>query len=495
MLFSKSEPEVTEVLDLGDQRPSNIDAINQQRRKSVSNRGLTGASALTVKQSLFPIALVTVLFFLWGFAYGLLDVLNAKFQTSLNITAAKAGGLQGAYFGAYLIGPPTYSGWIVRKFGYRWTFITGLCIYGVGALMFWPSAVKRSFAGFCGSLFIVGSGLSTLETSANPFIATCGPPRLSEFRLELSQSFQAIGSVMAPLLASRVFFKQTDPNDLTNVQWTYLGIAAFVFLLALIFFFSPIPEVTDADMALQAEQCSGLTGYVDKPMRKQYKLFFGVAAQFCYVGAQVGVASQFIKYSIESANISASAGSDRYAIAQGLFAIGRFAAAGAMMIAKPRWILLLFLTGVMIFIAASMGARGEAGVATLSLVLFFESCVFPTIFTLSIRGLGRHTKRGSSWIVASVSGGALFPALTGLVADHKGYHIAMCVPLAGFFVAFAFPIYLNTVCARELDGFRETKIGYRDADGTIGDVVHEQRRASVMHEEKGIHAHEKEFAL
>lgn len=91
---------------------------------------------------------------------------------------------------------------------------------------------------------------------------------------------------MAPLLASRVFFSHANPNDLSKVQWTYLGIAAFVFSLAVVFFFSPIPEVTDADMALQAEQCSGLTGYVDKPMRKQYKLMFGVAAQFCYVGAQ-----------------------------------------------------------------------------------------------------------------------------------------------------------------------------------------------------------------
>ena len=469
-----------------------VSAMDQQRSKSISNKGITGASSLTLRQSIFPIALVTILFFLWGFAYGLLDVLNAKFQTSLNITAARAGGLQGAYFGAYLIGPPTYSGWVVRHFGYRWTFITGLCIYGIGALMFWPSAVKRSFGGFCGSLFIVGSGLSTLETSANPFIATCGPPRLSEFRLELSQSFQAVGSVVAPLLASRVFFKTDDPNDLANVQWTYLGIAAFVFLLALVFFFSPIPEVTDADMALQAEQCSGLTGYVDKPMRKQYKLFFGVAAQFCYVGAQVGVASQFIKYSVESADITASEGSDRYAIAQGLFAIGRFAAAGAMMFVKPRWVLMIFLTAVMIFIAASMGVHGEAGVAMLSLVLFFESCLFPTIFTLSIRGLGRHTKRGSSWLVASVSGGALFPALTGLVADHKGYHIAMCVPLVGFFVAFAFPIYLNSVCAKELDGFRETKIGYREGDGTVGDVVREEREDLAGHEEKGIYAREVE---
>ena len=452
-------------------RPSAADV--EYHRKSVANKGLTGASALTVKQSIFPITLVTVLFFLWGFAYGLLDVLNAKFQTALNITAAKAGGLQGAYFGAYFIGPLTYSGWIVRRFGYRWTFIVGLCIYGVGALMFWPSAVYSSFPGFCGSLFIVGSGLSTLETSANPFIATCGPPRLSEFRLELSQSFQAVGSVVAPLLASRVFFKNTDSTDLSKVQWTYVGIAAFVFLLAVVFFFSPIPEVTDADMALQAEQCSDLTGYEEKPMRKQYKLFFGVAAQFCYVGAQVAVASQFIRYAQESAGIGEAAASDRYAIGQSLFAIGRFAAAGLFMFVKPRLVLLVFMTAIMIFIGAAMGAEGEAGVAMLSLVLFFESCIFPTIFTLSIRGLGRNTKRGSSWIVASVCGGALFPSLTGLAADNlNSYHLAMCVPLCGFFISFTFPIYLNTICAKELDGFRETKIGYHDERrGTIiGDV-------------------------
>jgi fucose permease len=95
-----------------------------------------------------------------------------------------------AYFGAYFIGPLTYSGWIVRKFGYRWTFITGLTIYGIGALLFWPSGVKRSFGGFCGAMFVVGSGLSTLETSANPFIATCGPPKYMELRLNLSQAFQ-----------------------------------------------------------------------------------------------------------------------------------------------------------------------------------------------------------------------------------------------------------------------------------------------------------------
>ncbi|ETS83006.1 hypothetical protein PFICI_04882 [Pestalotiopsis fici W106-1] len=466
-MLSKSQ-DVAEISEKN--RPSNTEAMTEEHRKNVSNNGLTGASALTVRQSIWPITLVTILFFLWGFAYGLLDVLNAKFQTALDITAAKAGGLQGAYFGAYFIGPLTYSGWFVRKLGYRWTFIIGLCIYGVGALMFWPSAVYRSFGGFCGSLFIVGSGLSTLETSANPFIATCGPPRLSEFRLELSQSFQAIGSVVAPLLASRVFFANTTEDDLSKVQWTYLGIAAFVFLLSIVFFFSKIPEVTDADMELQAEQTTHLTGYQEKSLKKQYRLFFGVAAQFCYVGAQVGVAANFISYAAESAGIDHAAASDRYAIAQALFAIGRFAAAGLMMYFKPRKILMVFMTGIMIFIALAMGIKGEGGVAMLSLVLFFESCIFPTIFTLSIRGLGRHTKRGSSWIVAAVSGGALFPSLTGLLADHKGYHISMAVPLVGFFVAFAYPVFLNiNPWKRELDGFRETRIGYTDEHGTIGD--------------------------
>lgn len=196
---------------------------------------------------------------------------------------------------------------------------------------------------------------------------------------------------------------------------------------------------------------------------------------------QVGVAANFIRYAEESAGITESQASDRYAIGQALFAIGRFAAAGLMMIVKPRLVLLTFMSAIMLFIALAIGIKGEAGVAMLSLVLFFESCIFPTIFTLSIRGLGRHTKRGSSWIVASVSGGALFPALTGLLADKKGYHIAMCVPLVGFFVAFAYPLYLNGVPAvrRELDGFSNSKIGNVDSDGIIGDPAREERRATL----------------
>ena len=139
-------------------------------------------------------------------------------------------------------------------------------------------------------MFIVGSGLSTLETAANPFIATCGPPRYSELRLTLAQGFQAIGTVVAPVLASQVLFKNVDDNSLTSVQWVYLGIAIFVFLLAIVFFLVRLPEVSDEDMEEQAKGSAGQTEFEDKPLGKQYTLFYGVFAQFCYVGAQVAYA-------------------------------------------------------------------------------------------------------------------------------------------------------------------------------------------------------------
>ena len=146
---------------------------------------------------------------------------------------------------------------------------------------------------------------------------------------------------------------------------------------------------------------------------------------------------------------------------------------------------------IMIFIICAINVHGEGGVAVLSIVLFFESCIFPTIFTLTLRGLGRHTKRGASWIVASVCGGALFPSLTGLLADKRGYHIAMCVPLSGFIVSFLYPVYLNTIKARELDGFRETKIGYHDERrGTVIGDINDQLEIAAMEKRAMSHVQE-----
>ncbi|KAJ4325476.1 hypothetical protein N0V94_000619 [Neodidymelliopsis sp. IMI 364377] len=482
--FDKSDSSSTD--SKAERRPSAVEAMNNStNKKTVDDHAVTGAGEITTRQSIIPVSLVTILFFMWGFAYGLLDVLNKHFQETLNITAAQSSGLQAAYFGAYFIGPLTYSGWIVRKFGYRWTFITGLCIYGVGALLFWPSGVKRSFGGFCGAMFVVGSGLSTLETSANPFIATCGPPRWMELRLNLAQAFQAIGSVVAPVLASFVLFKNVDNNSLTSVQWVYLGIACFVFALAVVFFFAPIPEITDADVAAQSDQSASSTGYQDKPFRHQYTLFWGVAAQFCYVGAQVAIAGFFIHYVTEvKPSLTTADGSNLLAVAQALFAVGRFVASILMKWVRPRFILLGFMTGIIIFITASIPTNGDTAIAMLCMVLFFESCIFPTIFTLSLRGLGRHTKRGASFLVASVSGGAVFPPMVGAVVDARNTRVAMSVPLAGFLIAYSFPIYLNLFKAKELDAFSESTTGtevvtdekrvegelFDEKDGGVGQV-------------------------
>lgn len=215
----------------------------------------------------------------------LLDVLNSHFQAALNISPSMASGLSSAYFGAYFICPLTISGWILRRYGFRVTFMSGLAILAVGCLLFWPSGVKRSFGGFCGSMFVVGAGLSTLETGADNFLSICGPPKYSEIRLNFAQGFNGIGTFAAPLLASRVFFAKTVDTSagLANVQWVYLGVAGFVLLLIPLFYLAPMPEVTDADMSMQEVEIE----HEDVgPLRKQYNLFLSIWAEFMYVAAQ-----------------------------------------------------------------------------------------------------------------------------------------------------------------------------------------------------------------
>ena len=239
------------------------------------------------------------------------------------------------------------------------------------------------------------------------------------------------------------------------------------------------------------------TGYEDKPMSKQYTLFWGVAAQFSYVGAQVGIAGYFINFYTQARpdipTITAQhQGTNFYAIAQALFAIGRFSAAGLMYVTKPRYILLAYQSLIMVFISAAIGTdtgHGKranwGGLAMLMLVLFFESCIFPTIFTLSLRGLGRHTKRGASFLVASVCGGAVIPAILGNVADHIGTGHAMVVPLAFFLIAWSFPIYLNLFKGKELDAYRESHVGLHNGpinpDSRIGSI-------SIPRDEKDLEA-------
>ncbi|KAF7304458.1 MFS domain-containing protein [Mycena chlorophos] len=397
----------------------------------VGNR-VTDAAQLTLRETLWPLFLVTILYFLWGFAYGLLDTLNKHFQNTLDITRTRSSGLQAAYFGAYPLASLGYGNWVLRNYGFRAVFILGLVLEGIGALLMWPAALHRSFGGFCGATFVIGSGLGCLETGANPYMAITGPPRYAELRINLAQAVQAIGTVIGPVLGSYVFFRTTadDVHSLQTVQWVYLAIGAFVFLLAIVFFFSVIPEVTDQDMAQQSELTHAAEFANAQSFWRQYRLFFAAFAQFTYTGAQVAIASYFINYATETRpNTSSATGASLLAGAQGSFAVGRFTGSLLMTRIKPRWVFLFYILMVVIFTAASITQRDNTGIAMLYLALFFESVCFPTIVAIGIRGIGRHTKRGSGWIVGGVVGGACIPPLTAKVADlHNSTALAMVVP-------------------------------------------------------------------
>ncbi|KXJ96345.1 major facilitator superfamily domain-containing protein [Microdochium bolleyi] len=433
----------------------------------------TKAAELTLRQSIYPICLVTILFFLWGFSYGLLDTLNKHFQDTLGIEKSRSAGLQAAYFGAYPLASLGHAAWILRHYGYRATFIWGLVLYCIGALVAWPSIEHHSFAGFCLAIFIIGNGLGSLETAANPYITVCGPPRYSEMRINLSQAFNGIGTILAPLIGSWAFFGLDDEaTAIANVKWVYIAIAGFVLLLALLFFLSDIPEITDADMAFQAAETHAGSG--DKPFRKQYKLFHASFAQFCYTGAQVAIAAYFINYVVQTRpGTPTPLAAQFFAGAQGGFALGRFVGVALMKFVKPRIVFLVFLTMCVIFVIPSMAVGGNAGIAMLFVVLFFESICFPTIVALGMRGLGRHSKRGSGFIVGGVLGGAVVPPLTGVVADHKGNNIAMVIPLIFFIMASTYSFAVNFVPAYRdnADAFTETQVGIVNVDGAAAAEV------------------------
>ncbi|CAK3986637.1 MFS general substrate transporter [Lecanosticta acicola] len=475
-------------------------AIFKRHALKTGNTARTPASQLTLRQSIYPLCLVTILFFLWGFSYGLLDTLNKHFQNVLDITRARSSGLQAAYFGAYPLASLGHANWLLRHYGYKATFIWGLCLYAIGALVAWPCILNRSFGGFCAAIFIIGNGLGSLETAANPYITVCGPPRYSEMRINFSQAFNGIGTVVAPVLGSYVFFKNTgtDKDSLKTVQWVYLAIACFCFLLAVVFYFSPIPEITDADMAFQAEETHA--GTDDQPFWKQHRLFHAAFAQFCYTGAQVAVASFFINYATETRpNTSSALGAQLLAGAQGGFALGRFAGVAIMKFARPRWVFLFYLTMCIVFIAPSISQRGSTGIAMLFLTLFFESICFPTIVALGMRGLGKYSKRGSGFIIAGVSGGAVVPPALGAAADRSGTATAMAIPLAFFVLAWSYAFAVNYVPAyREpIDMLKDSTLAVDPAPGDeeSGSEVQVQEENVKSGKDGGIaHAEQREVA-
>lgn len=422
---------------------------------------------LTNAQSIWPIATVTIIFFLWGFAYGLLDQLNAQFQRVVQLTVPQSLGLHAAYFSGYLIGPLTLGRFILKRYGFKASMMTGLCVYGCGTLVFWPSAVLTSYVAFVISNFIVAFGLSCLEIAANPYIALCGPLEYAEVRLNLSQAFQAVGTVCSPLLARKVLFDQVAASpSLLDTQWAYLGIALFVYALAIVFYYIPLPEASDEELAEQAAKRAEAYGAKVGWGRWRWKVVYvtlalGVFSQWLYVGFQEAVGGR-LQTLYEELNPTATLGSaDFQTVGHTVFAVGRFLAAFLNYLLKPRWILLVLWGALIVLNALQMVVTdGDGSAAVQMLSLFMEAGIFAITYALCMRGLGAHTKTGSAWMSTAISGGAVWPVIQWAAsAGSTRNRYSYCVPVAAASFGLLFPIYLNGVGAarRSVDPVHEKR--------------------------------------
>lgn len=375
-----------------------------------------------------PFILVTSLFFLWGTAYGLLDVLNKHFQETLNITKSKSTLLQAAYFGAYfLVALP--AGLFMNRFGYKRGIILGLILYASGAFLFFPAAELLSFNFFLLALFILAAGLTCLETAANPYVAVLGKPESGAFRLNLAQSFNGVGSFIGPIIGASLFFGGTGAGGgLDSVKLVYIVIGVIVLVIAGLFIKTRLPEIVTQD---QLEEKANT-----KVSLFQHRHFTNaVVAQFFYVAAQVGIAALFINYCTESGNgIDNQQASYLLSISLIMFTVGRFIGTALMRKIPAHALLAIYAVINIALCAVVVWFTSMLSVYALIAVFFFESIMFPTIFALGVRNLGDHTKKASSFIIMSIVGGALMPYLMGLLADERTTAFAYLIPMGCFIV-------------------------------------------------------------
>ncbi|KZL82792.1 major facilitator superfamily transporter [Colletotrichum incanum] len=396
---------------------------------------------LTGRALIFPLSLVISLFFLWGFSYGLLDVLNKHFQTVLGISKLESTGLQVMYFGGgYLLFSPVAAE-VLKRRGYKFTILMGLALYSLGAILFWPVAHaslstdnKRAiFGGFCACTLVIACGLATLETSANSYAVVIGKPETASARLQFCQSWNGVASFIGPLIASKFFFEGANANSLTNVQYVYLAVSCAGVAVAVLFFFARLPEVSEQALEEAGPSADALGHPVGQgPIYKQYNLIFAFIAQFCYVGSQVTVATWFINYAHENGGLSDSQGANFLSFALMTFTVGRFVATALATVFQSDFLLMIYAAAAIALTAYCSVGTGKASVGVLMTIFFFEAPMYPILFTLGTANLGRHTRRGAGIMVQAVAGAAVFVPIQGAIADAAHIRISYIVPLVGF---------------------------------------------------------------
>ena len=397
-----------------------------------------------------PFVLVTTLFFLWGFARAILDILNKHFQNELNISITQSSLIQvTTYLGYFLMAIP--AGLFINRWGYRRGVVFGLCLFGAGSLLFIPGAYMGTFNAFLLCLFIIGCGLTFLETAANPYVTELGAPETSTSRLNLSQSFNGLGSLFATFVVGQFFFSTESSGDVV-VPYSILG--ALVLLIAVIFAHVPLPEInlnTTKDEAtentLPASQRGGGEGETGlgnlRELFAHHPMFvFGLFALLAYEVAEISINSYFINFVTGQGWMGDNTASIVLTCALAFFMVGRFVGSYIMRRVSGRTMLLICAIGTVVSISLVLLNIGSLSLYALLANYFFEAIMFPTIFSLALVGVGRLTKSASSLLMMTPVGGCGF-LLMGYVADRTNLITPFLIPLVGYAVILVYALVLS----------------------------------------------------
>jgi len=386
--------------------------------------------ALVEKQYIIPFVLLTSLFFLWGGAHAILDVLNKHFQELLAITKAHSALIQVTmYMGYFVMAIP--AGLFINRYGYRRGVVFGLLLYGVGSLLFIPGQNLMSFNFFLFSLFVIGCGLVFLETAANPYVTELGAKETAASRLNFAQSFNGLGCIFAPILAGLVLFSDEEQGVSGNVALPYAIMGVIVLLVGIVFTRVRLPEIKYETEVDESGHRVSLWSH---------RLFiFGLIALFAYEVGEISINSFFINYVTEQDWMNARQASLVLSFGGlSLFMAGRFIGSWIMRRVRAEKMLFWCATGTVVSTVLVVLDLGLISFIALLCCYAFEAIMFPTIFALSLKGLGSHTKRASSFLMMSPVGGAVGPLLMGYVADCSTMSMAFIVPCLGYVVVWLY---------------------------------------------------------
>jgi len=415
----------------------------------IAARAPTTSSSGAQTSYFAPLAVLTTLFFMWGFLTCLNDIIIPHLKSIFELNYAQAMMIQFAFFTAYFV-MSLPSGAIVKKLGYKPGIIIGLLTAAAGCLTFYPAAGARSYGMFLLALFILASGITLLQVAANPFVAVLGKPETASSRLTLTQAFNSLGTTIAPAFGSFVILSTAVKSKLelaamsppaadayrlaeaSSVQKPYLGLTAALVLLAVAIAAFRLPKVgADGGDATEGGEGVAIDSAAHKSAWSYRHLVLGAVGIFVYVGGEVSVGSFLVNYFKEPAigGLTESAGAKLVSFYWGGAMVGRFIGTFTLRMFKPGKVLALHAVGACALIALTMATSGPLAMYAVLAVGLFNSIMFPTIFTLAIDGLGKHTGQASGILCMAIVGGALIPVLQGFVADGIGIHHCFIVAL------------------------------------------------------------------